>query len=60
LGERDGEAYASDYKRVELSAIAAKTRHMPAEFLSGHNNVSRKFIEYCLPLVGELPGFERL
>jgi putative ABC transport system permease protein len=26
---------------------------MPAEFLSGHNNVSRKFIEYCLPLVGE-------
>jgi len=55
-----GEAYASDYKRVELSAIAAKTRHMPPEFLSGHNNVSRKFIEFCLPLVGELPGFERL
>lgn len=60
LGERDGEPYASDYKRVELAAIAAKTRHMPAEFLSGHNNVSRKFIEYCLPLVGDLPGFERL
>jgi 6-phosphofructokinase len=55
-----GEPYASDYKRVELSAIAAKTRHMPAEFLSGHNNVSRAFIEYCLPLVGDLPGFERL
>lgn len=60
LGERDGEPYASNYKRVELSQIAAKTRHMPPEFLSGHNNVSRKFIEYCLPLVGELPGFERL
>jgi 6-phosphofructokinase 1 len=59
LGDR-GEIYASDYKRVELSAIAAKTRHMPKEFLSGHNNVSRKFIEYCLPLVGPLPGFERL
>jgi len=55
-----GQAYASDYKRVELSAVAAKTRHMPAEFLSSHNNVSRKFIEYCLPLVGDLPGFERL
>ncbi|MBX3410322.1 MAG: diphosphate--fructose-6-phosphate 1-phosphotransferase [Phycisphaeraceae bacterium] len=59
LGAR-GEAYASDYKRVDLSAIAARTRHMPAEFLSGHNNVSRAFIEYCLPLVGDLPGFERL
>jgi 6-phosphofructokinase 1 len=60
LGEEAGEAYHSDFKRVDLSLIAAKTRHMPKEFLSGHNNVSRKFIEYCLPLVGELPGFERL
>ncbi|HYF14128.1 MAG TPA: 6-phosphofructokinase [Phycisphaerales bacterium] len=56
----DGEAYASDYQRVELSSVAAKTRRMPREFLAGRNNVSRKFIEYCLPLVGELPGFERL
>ncbi|MFA6044057.1 MAG: diphosphate--fructose-6-phosphate 1-phosphotransferase [Phycisphaerales bacterium] len=55
-----GAAYASDYKRVDLHAIAAKTRHMPKEFLSGHNNVSKRFIEYCLPLVGDLPGFERL
>jgi 6-phosphofructokinase len=59
-GKDDGELYKSTYKRVELSAVAAKTRHMPAEFLQGHNNVSWKFIEYCLPLVGELPGFERL
>jgi 6-phosphofructokinase len=58
--QTDGQPYASDYVRVELSAIAAKTRHMPKEFLSGHNNVSREFINYCLPLVGELPGFERL
>jgi 6-phosphofructokinase 1 len=60
LGSTTGEAYASDYVRVDLSAVAAKTRHMPAEFLHGHNNVSRKFVEYCLPLVGDLPGFERL
>jgi 6-phosphofructokinase 1 len=59
LGDK-GEAYASEYVRVDLSAIAAKTRHMPPEFLHGHNNVSRRFVEYCLPLVGELPGFERL
>jgi ATP-dependent phosphofructokinase / diphosphate-dependent phosphofructokinase len=67
-GQQDGsvaivressEPYVSGYKRVELSAIAAKTRHMPADFIQGHNNVSQKFIDYCLPLVGELPSFER-
>lgn len=57
---KSGEAYLSDYRRAELKAVAAKTRHMPAEFISGHNNVTRKFIEYALPLVGPLPGFERL
>lgn len=54
------EAYASEYKRVELRSVAAKTRHMPKEFIDGSNNVSQKFVEYCLPLVGGLPGFERL
>ncbi len=60
LGKDNGQPYLSSYRRVELSAIAAKTKHMPEEFISGHNGVSRKFIEYCLPLVGPLPGFERL
>lgn len=60
MGADNGVAYSSEYARVELSAIAAKTRHMPEEFIQGHNNVSRKFVEYCLPLVGDLPGFERL
>ena len=60
LGAGQGQPYLSTYRRVELSAIAAKTRHMPAEFIAGHNNVTRKFIEYALPLVGPLPGFERL
>lgn len=72
-GERDGSVgivrqssgigampYLCTYRRVELSAIAAKTRHMPAEFMKGHNNVSQAFIDYCLPLVGTLPPFERL
>lgn len=54
------EDYTSEYRRVELKAVAAKTKHMPPEFIDGTNNVSRKFIEYCLPLVGSLPGFERL
>jgi ATP-dependent phosphofructokinase / diphosphate-dependent phosphofructokinase len=60
LGEVNPAAYISDFGCVELLAVAAKTRKVPADFVAGHNNVSRAFIEYCLPLVGELPGFERL
>jgi ATP-dependent phosphofructokinase / diphosphate-dependent phosphofructokinase len=45
---------------VNLEQIAAKTRHMPAEFIEGHSNVSRQFLDYCRPLVGELPLFDRL
>ncbi len=60
MGNDNGVPYVSEYARVELSAVAAKTRHMPEEFIQGHNNVSKKFVEYCLPLVGDLPGFERL
>lgn len=55
-----GQPYLSTFRRVALSAVAGKTRHMPASFIAGHNNVSRAFIEYALPLVGDLPGFERL
>ncbi|CAG0979853.1 ATP-dependent phosphofructokinase / diphosphate-dependent phosphofructokinase [Phycisphaerales bacterium] len=60
LGEDNGQPYLSTFRRVELREVAAKTRRMPDEFLAGHNNVSRAFVEYALPLVGELPGFERL
>jgi len=55
-----GQPYAAKYERVDLEAIAAKTRHMPTEFIEGHSNVSRAFLEYCRPLVGELPLFDRL
>lgn len=52
--------YAARFRRLDLSAVAAKTRHMPPEFLDGHCNVSRAFIEYCRPLIGTLPIYERL
>ncbi|MCC6677971.1 MAG: 6-phosphofructokinase [Phycisphaerales bacterium] len=47
--------YTSSYKRIELKDVAAQTKHMPNEFLSGHCDVSPAFIEYARPLVGELP-----
>lgn len=52
--------YAAQFKRLEFSVVAAKTRHMPDYFLEGHNNVSEMFLDYCRPLVGELQSFERL
>lgn len=55
-----GEPYASEMTRVELSDVAGKTRLMPAEYLAGHNNVTRAFMDYARPLIGELPEIERL
>jgi 6-phosphofructokinase 1 len=55
-----GEAYASGFERIELADVAAKTRHLPPEFLQGTHDVSQAFLDYCRPLVGELPDFERL
>ncbi|GAB4384728.1 MAG: 6-phosphofructokinase [Phycisphaerales bacterium] len=55
-----GQPYAVRFERVDLAAVAAKTRHMPPEFLEGHNNVSQAFMDYCRPLVGDLPLYERL
>ncbi|MBX3376397.1 MAG: 6-phosphofructokinase [Phycisphaeraceae bacterium] len=52
--------YVSAMKQIELSDVAGKTRHMPGEFLDGHNNVSRSFVTYCRPLVGRLPVMARL
>jgi 6-phosphofructokinase 1 len=56
---KPGEPYASTFNRVDLEDVAAKTRHMPPEFLEGHCDVSQAFIDYATPLVGELPTFER-
>lgn len=56
----EGQPYAAKYERIELRDVAAKTKHMPAEFIEGHNNVSQKFLDYCRPLVGDLPLYERI
>ncbi len=60
LAEPNPPPYISDDACVDLASVAGKTRILPPQFISGHNNVSRAFIDYCLPLVGQLPGFERL
>ncbi|HSD92512.1 MAG TPA: diphosphate--fructose-6-phosphate 1-phosphotransferase [Methyloceanibacter sp.] len=54
------EDYRSEFARADLSAVARRTRHMPAEFISGENDVSAAFHDYCRPLVGDLPKLARL
>jgi ATP-dependent phosphofructokinase / diphosphate-dependent phosphofructokinase len=54
------DAYRSECARAELAKVARRTRHVPAEFIAGTNDVSAIFDAYCRPLVGTLPKFERL
>jgi len=56
----DAPDYRSACARADLSAVARRSRHMPAEFIAGANDVSAAFHAYCRPLVGELPKLERL
>ena len=56
----DGEAYASELDRIELTQVAAQTKHMDPEYMQGDFDISQKFRDYCTPLLGELPTFGRL
>ena len=56
----DGEAYKSELDRIELTQVAAQTKHMDPEFLQGDWDISQKFRDYCGPLLGDLPTFGRL
>ena len=54
--------YAVDYRLVALKEIAAKTKHMPKEFITPEgNNVTPKFHHYARPLLGSgFPEMHRL
>jgi len=54
------DAYRSECGRAELAKVARRTRHVPAEFIAGSNDVTETFDAYCRPLIGTLPKFERL
>jgi 6-phosphofructokinase 1 len=45
--------YSVDYRITKLEDIAAKTRHMPDEFINAEgNHVTDAFYNYCRPLIG--------
>ncbi len=47
--------YTIETTFTSIKNVAKETKHMAAEYLSGGNNVTQAFIDYCKPLVGELP-----
>jgi 6-phosphofructokinase 1 len=57
---RADQPYAVEFRRVELKEVAAKTRHMPAEFIGGTSGVTPAFLEWLRPLVGEMPRVGRI
>ena len=52
--------YEASMQRVELSAVAAKTRHLPEEFLAERGHIKQSFFDWLRPLTGELPTIARL
>jgi 6-phosphofructokinase 1 len=52
----NGADYAVELFRTELSSVAEKTKAMPDEFINAEGNgVTDAFVEYAMPLVGDLP-----
>ena len=52
----NGDNYAVELFRTELSSVAEKTKPMPNEFINpGGNGVTQAFIDYAGPLAGPLP-----
>jgi len=52
----NGPDYAAEMFRTELSSVAGKTKSMPDEFINEQGNgITEAFVEYAMPLVGELP-----
>ena len=57
----DGPDYAIELFRTELSSVAEKTKPMPDEFINADGNgITDAFVNYAMPLVGELPRTEYL
>jgi 6-phosphofructokinase 1 len=56
----DDSPYAVSYDRVELAAVAARTRTLPDEYIVDGHDIADSFREYALPLTGVLPEIEQL
>ena len=59
LGDRKN--YAVDYFLAKLADVARETKLLPRSFINkAGNGITRRFVEYAAPLVGQLPPIEKL
>jgi len=57
----NGADYAVELFRTDLCNVAEHTKSMPDEFINAEGNgITDAFVEYAMPLVGELPKTEYL
>ncbi len=52
--------YSVDYFATPLDSVAAATKALPAAFLKDGCDIDEAFKNYCRPLMGPLPAFDRL
>ncbi len=56
-----GKKYGIELFHTDLKSVAEKTKSMPDAFINADGNgVTDAFMEYAMPLVGELPRTEYL
>ena len=56
---KPGGGYDIDYRRIEISDVAAKTQHLDAQYIVNGCDISQAFYtDYLAPIVGELPVIE--
>ena len=56
-----GKKYGIELFRTELKNVAEKTKSLPDEFINADGNgVTQAFMDYAMPLVGQLPQTEYL
>ncbi|AKJ64985.1 6-phosphofructokinase [Kiritimatiella glycovorans] len=61
IKRKNSKRYAVEYRRVPLKSVAKETRHMPDSFINKDgNDVTKRFIDYARPLLGEIPLMGRL
>ncbi|OGV67248.1 MAG: 6-phosphofructokinase [Lentisphaerae bacterium RIFOXYA12_FULL_48_11] len=60
IRRKPGKKYQVYFEAVPLSSVAKETKHMPDEFINSEgNDVTKAFIDYAKPIVGELPVIGR-
>ncbi|MGD9612918.1 MAG: 6-phosphofructokinase [Kiritimatiellia bacterium] len=56
IRRKPGKKYQTYFERVPLSSVAKETRHMPDAFIAPSGcDVTKAFLDYAKPIVGELP-----